>query len=325
MKTLFSGIQPTGNLHIGNYLGAIRQWVSLQQDYRSIFCVVDLHAITVHQDPAALKAKTRKVAAIYIAAGIDPSVSSIFIQSEVSAHAELAWILECVIPFGWLTRMTQYKDKAQHAEQVSAGLFNYPALMAADILLYDTDVVPVGEDQVQHLELTRDTAQRFNFIYGDTFRLPQAITPESGARIMGLDDPIQKMSKSNPLPNHAVRLLDSANSIKTKIARATTDSLKEIRFDKQRPGVQNLLVLYQSLTGLDAENIEAHFSGKGYADLKRELTEVVINTLQPIQTRYSELSANPDYIDSILEEGTDRVRPIAMRTLQMVKDRLGLG
>jgi tryptophanyl-tRNA synthetase len=231
-KRMFSGAQPTGRIHIGNYLGAIRPWVLLQNEYESIFSVVDLHAITVPQDPAALKSKIREVAGLFFAAGIDPNISSVFIQSHVSAHTELAWILECLIPVGWLRRMTQYKEKAgsRHGTDVSTGLFTYPALMAADILLYDTDVVPVGEDQRQHLELARDTAQRFNSIYGNTFKLPEAIIFESGARIMGLDDPTHKMSKSNSSPGHAIYLLDSPDEISTKIARATTDSLRDIRF-----------------------------------------------------------------------------------------------
>lgn len=325
-ERLFSGIQPTGNLHIGNYLGAMRQWVSMQARYNSIFCIVDLHAITVPQSPAKLRAKTRETAALLIAAGIDPQTSVLFVQSRVSAHAELAWLLDCLIPVGWLERMTQFKEKTGKArEGASTGLFNYPALMAADILLYETDIVPVGEDQLQHLELTRDVAQRFNSIYGQTFKLPRAVVPEAGARIMGLDNPNEKMSKSESRPGHAIHLLDSAGDIRAKISRATTDSLKEIRFDEARPGIHNLLTIYQLLTGLKRAEIEERFAGKGYAQFKQELAEVVVESLRPLQTRYTELSDSPDFIDSIIIEGTNHVSPMALKTLSLVKAKMGLG
>ena len=324
-KRIFSGIQPTGNIHIGNYLGAIRQWVTMQDEFESILCVVDLHAITTYQEPVVLKAKIREAAGLVIAAGIDPKRSAIFTQSHISAHAELAWILECVVPIGWLRRMTQFKDKSEQEEVVTAGLFNYPALMAADILLYRTDAVPVGDDQVQHLELARDLAQRFNSLYGDTLVLPQAILSETGARIMGLDDPTKKMSKSTEQPGHAIALLDGPDEIRAKIARATTDSLREIRFDENRPGVTNLLGIYQSFTGMSREDIESRFEGKGYADLKKNLADIVIGSLQPLQTRYQEATADPGYLDSVLEEGEDRVRPLAEMTLARVKERMGLG
>jgi len=325
-ERIFSGAQPTGNLHIGNYLGALRQWVALQSQFDSVFCVVDLHAITTYQDPAVLKAKTREVAGLLIAAGIDPAKSIVFVQSHVSAHAELAWILECETPMGWLRRMTQFKEKSkEEGASVGAGLFTYPDLMAADILLYDTDAVPVGDDQVQHLELARDVAQRFNAVYGETFVVPRAIVAETGARVMGLDDPAKKMSKSTEVPGHAVYLLDSEQEIRNKISRATTDSLREVRFDEARPGITNLLAIYEAFTGTARPEIEARFAGKGYAVLKKELAEVIIASLRPFQARYREVTAQPGWIDKILDEGEARARPIAERTLARVKERMGLG
>jgi len=324
-KRVFSGIQPTGNIHIGNYLGAIQHWVTSQAEFDNIFCIVDLHAITIPQDPMILKSKIREVAGILFSADIDPKQSVLFIQSQISAHAELAWILNCFTPMGWMKRMTQFKEKSQkHKEEVSVGLFDYPALMAADILLYHTDVVPVGEDQKQHVELTRDVAQRFNSIYGETFKVPEVVIPEVGARIMGLDDPTQKMSKSEA-SGHTIYLLDSPDDIRAKIMGATTDSLREIRFDEDRPGICNLLVIYELFTKLGRAEIEAQFEGKGYVDLKRELAEVVIEKLSPLQSRYRELTADPTCIDSLLAEGAARVRPVAEKTLALVKGRVGLG
>ncbi|MBI2851595.1 MAG: tryptophan--tRNA ligase [Chloroflexi bacterium] len=325
-KRVFSGIQPTGNIHIGNYLGAIRQWVPLQAAHESLFCVVDLHAITVPQDAATLKAKIRELAGLLIAAGIEPKASILFVQSHVSAHSELAWILNCFIPFGWLGRMTQFKEKSQKERMVvSAGLFTYPALMAADILLYETDLVPVGEDQVQHVELTRDVAQRFNSVYGETFKLPEAFIAEAGERIMGLDDPTKKMSKSETQPGHAINLLDSPDDVRGKIMRATTDSLREIRFDEKRPGINNLLVIYEVFSGLGRPEIEAKFEGKGYAYLKKELAEVVVESLRPLQDRYHKITADPAYLDSLLRDGAARARPLAERMLNKVKEKIGLG
>jgi tryptophanyl-tRNA synthetase len=325
-KRVFSGIQPSGDIHIGNYLGAIQHWVASQADYESIFCIVDLHAITVPQDPKILRSKIREVAGLLFAAGIDPKVSAVFVQSHIGAHAELTWILNCFIPFGWLRRMTQFKEKSQRQkEQVSTGLFDYPALMAADILLYNTDLVPVGEDQKQHVELARDVAQRFNSIYGPTFKLPEVVIPKTGARIMGLEDPTKKMSKSEAGSGHTIYLLDSPDDIRTKIMKATTDSLRELRFDESRPGIYNLLVIYELFTKLDRAEIEARFEGKGYADFKRELADVVIEKLTPLQTRYRELTADSTYIDSLLREGAERVRPIAEKTLATVKEKVGLG
>jgi tryptophanyl-tRNA synthetase len=325
-KRVFSGIQPTGNIHIGNYLGATKHWAAQQDKYDNIFCIVDLHAITVLQDPKVLKVKIREVTGLLLAAGIDTERSIVFIQSDVSAHSELAWILNCFTPMGWMQRMTQFKEKSQsQKENVSVGLFDYPALMAADILLYDTDGVPVGEDQRQHVELTRDIAQRFNSIYGETFVLPEPIIPDVGARIMGLDDPMKKMSKSETGSGHAINLLDTPDDIRNKIARATTDSLREIVFDEDRPGVNNLLVIYEIFTGKNRKDIEAHFDGKGYADLKKELSDAVIEGLDPLQKRYRELTADSAYIDSLLTGGAERARPLAEKTLARVKERIGLG
>ncbi len=325
-KRVFSGIQPTGDIHIGNYLGAIQHWVASQSELDSIFCIVDLHAITVPQDSKTLRSKIRELAGLLFAAGIDPKISTVFIQSHISAHAELTWILNCFIPIGWMKRMTQFKEKSQkQKEQVSTGLFDYPALMAADILLYGTDIVPVGEDQKQHVELVRDVAQRFNSIYGETFVVPEVVIPETGARIMGLEDPTKKMSKSEAGQGHIIYLLDSPDDIRAKIMRATTDSLREIRFDESRPGICNLLVIYELFTRLGRKEIEARFEGKGYVDLKRELAEVVVENLSPLQSRYRELTADPTCIDSLLTEGAARVRPVAEKTLTLVKERVGLG
>jgi tryptophanyl-tRNA synthetase len=325
-KRVFSGIQPTGDIHIGNYLGAIKYWVKMQENYDNIFCIVDLHAITVPQDPGVLKAKIREVTGLLIAAGIDPKRSIVFMQSHISAHSELAWILNCFIPMGWMQRMTQFKEKSQkQREQVSVGLFDYPALMAADILLYRTDVVPVGEDQKQHVELARDAAQRFNSIYGDTFVLPEPLIPDVGARIMGLDDPTKKMSKSDNASGHAVNMLDPPDAIRAKIMRATTDSHREIRFDESRPGIFNLLTIYQTITGQKQKEIEAQFEDKGYSDFKKALAEVMVESLRPLQESYRELTAEPGHIDAILAEGAAKARPLAEKTLSEVKKRVGLG
>lgn len=325
-KRVFSGIQPTGNIHIGAYLGSLRNWVKHQYETDNVFCIVDLHAITVPQDPLLLKDRTRELTGIYLAAGLDPEKSIIFVQSHVPAHTELAWILNCFIPMGWMYRMTQFKEKsAGHKQQVSVGLFDYPALMAADILLYRTNEVPVGEDQKQHVELTRDIAQRFNSIYGETFVIPEPVIPEVGARIMGLDDPTKKMSKSEIAPGHAIGLLDTPDVIRSKIMRATTDSLKEIRFDESRPGINNLLTIYHAFTGESKKQIEARFAGKGYRDLKKALAEVIIEGLRPLQERYKALTAEPGHIDTILKEGAAKARPMAEKTLAAVKKKVGLG
>ena len=325
-KTVFSGIQPTGNIHIGNLLGAIRHWVNSQKEFNNIFCVVDLHAITVPQDPVELKKKTRELAGLLLSAGIDPKKSELFIQSHISEHSELAWILNCMTPMGWMQRMTQFKEKSEKQKDiVSIGLFDYPALMAADILIYQADLVPVGEDQKQHVEITRDIAQRFNSIYGETFKLPEPVIAEVGARIMGLDDPTKKMSKSEDSPGHSVLLLDSPDEIRPKIMRATTDSNREICFDEKRPGIYNLLVIYELFTGISRPEIEAKFEGKGYAIFKKDLAEVIIEGLKPLQLRYQEMTSDPTYIDSVLTQSADNLRPIAEKTLNTVKEKMGLG
>ena len=326
MKRAFSGIQPTGNIHLGNYLGAIRHWVNSQQEFSHILCIVDLHAITVPQDPGILRTKTRELAALLFALGVDPAATPLFVQSHISAHPELAWILNCFIPMGRMERMTQFKEKSgKHRTEASVGLFDYPALMAADILLYKADVVHVGEDQKQHLELTRDVAKRFNAIYGDTFTIPEAAIPAKGARIMGLKDPLKKMSKSETREDDAIYLLDTADQIRSKIARATTDSQRGIHFDEHRPGLYNLLTIYEILSGSSRDQIEDHFSQKGYQDLKRDLAELVIEHLRPFQERFRALSSDPDRIDSLLKEGVSRVKPLADETLAKAKQKVGLG
>lgn len=317
-------MQPSGNLHIGNYLGALKNWVRIQSDYEAIFCIVDLHAVTVYQDPDELRAKIRELAALYLAAGIDPKQSAIMVQSSVPAHAELAWMLTCVTPVGWLQRMTQFKAKAADQETVGDGLLQYPVLMAADILLYQAAIVPVGEDQSQHLELTRDIAQRFNSLYGDTFVMPETSLPSVGARVMGLDDPTKKMSKSATGSGHAVALLDPPATIRKKIMRATTDSAPGVDFNVLGPGVDNLLGIYQAFSGWNAEQMRAHFSGMRYGDLKKQVAERVVESIEPLQKRYNEIVSEKGYVDSVLREGAARVAPIANATVELVKQRMGL-
>jgi tryptophanyl-tRNA synthetase len=323
-KRIFSGVQPTGNIHLGNYLGALRNWVALQREYESFFCIVNLHAITNPQSPKILAEKTRELARIYIAVGIDPEVSTIFVQSDVSEHAELTWLLNCIARMSELERMTQFKDKARkQQENVGVGLFDYPVLMAADILLYHTDLVPVGEDQKQHLELTRDIAIRFNRDYGETFRVPDAFIPKVGARIMSLADPTKKMSKSDEESEAGcVMLLDDADAVRRKFKRAVTDSGTEIRFDSTRPAINNLLTIYQLLTQKSPEEIEGHFAGKGYAQLKAELAEVTIEFLQPFQERVRGI--DDDKLDEILKAGAARAQSIASATLAQAKRNMGL-
>jgi len=322
---VLSGVQPSGNLHIGNYLGALANWVRIQHDYESIFCIVDLHAITVYQKPDELRAKIREVAALFIAAGIDPKHSRVVVQSDVPAHAELAWMLTCVTPMGWLERMTQFKAKAAAQESVGSGLFQYPVLMAADILLYQAAIVPVGEDQSQHLELTRDIAQRFNSLYGETFVMPETKLPAVGARVMGLDDPSAKMSKSAAGSGHAVALLDPPDRIRKTIMRATTDSNPAVDFEHAAgPGVANLLAIYQAFAGSTDDRMRAEFQGLRYGDLKKKVAEIVIAKLEPIQQRYRELTEEPGYLDRILRESAEAVTPIADSTVKLVKERMGL-
>jgi tryptophanyl-tRNA synthetase len=326
-KRVFSGVQPTGNLHLGNYLGAIRNWVAVQAEYDNIFCIVDLHAITVPIDPQELHLSIRQLAALYLACGLDTRYCKLFVQSHVRQHAEMSWIMNCYTPLGWLNRMTQFKSKAgENVESVSAGLYCYPTLMACDILLYQTNLVPVGDDQRQHIEFTRDLAQRFNSLYGQqVFTIPESQIREVGARIMALDDPTNKMSKSDPNDNSRINLLDDPKTIKKKIARATTDSLRLVTFDPQRPGITNLLTIYQLLTGKSELEIEAEFAGKGYGDFKAALTEQLIATLEPIQERYRALMNDLPTLEAILKQGADEVRPMAEATLQHVKNVVGLG
>lgn len=326
-KRVFSGIQPTGNLHLGNYLGALRNWVQTQAEYDNIFCIVDLHAITVPIDPKELHYSTRQLAALYLASGLNTRYCKLFVQSHVHQHAEMSWIMECFTPMGWLNRMTQFKSKAsENMDAVGTGLYCYPVLMACDILLYQTNYVPVGEDQRQHVEFTRDLAQRFHSLYGQqVFTIPEPQIREVGARIMSLDDPTKKMSKSDPNPNSRINMLDDPKTIKQKIARATTDSLRLVSFDPARPGITNLLTIYQLLTGQSQQEIEAEFEGKGYGDFKAALTERLVATLAPIQERYRELMNDLPTLESILGQSAEEVRPIAQATIQSVKEVVGLG
>jgi tryptophanyl-tRNA synthetase len=321
---VLSGIQPTGSPHIGNYLGALKNWVKIQYDYDSIYCIVDLHAITVYQKPEELRAKIEELAGMLLAIGIDPQNSALMVQSAVPQHAELAWMLTCVTPVGWLERMTQYKAKSQALETIGDGLLQYPVLMAADILLYQAAIVPVGEDQSQHLELARDIAQRFNSLYGDTFTMPATHLPTVGARIMGLDDPEKKMSKSEPGSGHAVSMLDPAATIRKKILRATTDSNPAVDYETMGPGVRNLLTIFQAFTGWSDENTQAHFTGMRYGDLKKQVAEAVIAALEPIQERYQEIMAEPGFVARVLANGAERVIPIADDTVNKVKKAMGL-
>jgi tryptophanyl-tRNA synthetase len=321
---VLSGVQPSGNLHIGNYLGALKNWVNIQYDYESIFCIVDLHAITVYQDPRELREKIVELAALFLAAGIDPRHSTIVVQSTVHGHAELAWLLTCVTPIGWLQRMTQFKAKAETQETVGDGLLQYPVLMAADILIYQAHVVPVGEDQKQHLELTRDIAQRFNALYGETFVMPETRLPAVGARIMGLDDPGKKMSKSEPGAGHAIRLLDPPDAIRKKIMRATTDSQPGVDFDSAGEGVRNLLTIFQAFSDWSEDRMQSHFEGMRYGDLKKQVAEMVVESLAPLQQRYRDIMAERGYVDHILAEGCGRVTPIANSTVNLVKSRMGV-
>ena len=323
-KRVLSGIQPTGNLHIGNYLGALKNWVEIQYDYESIFCIVDLHAITVYQQPDELRGKIREIAALFLAAGIDPKHSSIVVQSSIPAHAELAWMLTCVTPVGWLYRMTQFKAKSEAQETIGDGLLQYPVLMAADILLYQAAIVPVGDDQAQHLELTRDIAQRFNSLYGETFVVPETKLPLVGARIMGLDEPEKKMSKSAEGSGHAIAILDTPDQIKKKIMRATTDSNPAVDFETMGAGVRNLLTIHQAFSGWPNDRMQSHFSGMRYGDLKKQVLEAVVTSLEPLQRRYKEITEDAAYLDGVLAEGAERVSPIADSTVELVKGRMGL-
>ena len=318
---VFSGVQPSGQLHIGNYLGALKSWAEIQGNYESIFCIVDLHAITVYQDPKELQHKIRETAALFLASGIDPDQSSVVVQSSVSGHAELAWLLTCVTPLGWLQRMTQFKAKAEKQETIGDGLLQYPVLMAADILLYQAAIVPVGEDQAQHLELARDIAQRFNSLYGDTFVMPATHLPTVGARVMGLDDPTQKMSKSASGSGHAIALLDDPKVITKKIMRATTDSAPAVDPETMGAGVANLLAIGQAC---DPSITKESVAGLRYGDFKKRIAEAVVARLEPIQQRYRQITADPGYIDGVLQVGRNHILPISQDTLRKVKTAMGL-
>ena len=323
-KRVLSGVQPSGNLHIGNYLGALKNWAEIQSDYESFFCIVDLHAITVYQNPAELRKKIEETAALFIACGIDPKQSAIFVQSSVHAHAELAWLLTCVTPVGWLQRMTQFKAKSEAQETIGSGLLQYPVLMAADILLYDAGIVPVGDDQAQHLELTRDIAQRFNSLYGETFVMPATYLPTVGARIMGLDEPDKKMSKSAPGLGHAIGLLDPPAIASKKIMRATTDSNPAVDFESMGSGVANLLAIFQAFSQWPGDRMRDHFNGIRYGDLKKQVAEMVVSKLEPIQQRYREITADPNYLHIVLKDGAERASVIANKTVARAKHAMGL-
>lgn len=323
MKRAFSGVQPTNNLHLGNYLGAIGNWVELQNSHETFYCVVDLHAITVKQDPKELRQNVLNVAKTYLALGIDPNKSTIFVQSHVKEHAELAWLLNTTAKMGELERMTQFKDKSQqHSENINVGLFAYPVLMAADILLYNTQVVPVGDDQKQHVELTRDLAARFNSLYGKTFIEPEPLIQKEGARIMGLDDPTKKMSKSATSTNSFIALLDSPEVIAKKISRAVTDSGTTIESGADRPALTNLLTIYSLLSNQPIKTIEKEYTGKGYADFKKGLTKVVTDFTTDFQNKFNAL--DDDKVRTILKNGAEKARAVAQQKMEEVKKKMGL-
>ena len=324
-KTIFSGIQPSGILTLGNYLGAVKNWVALQNEYDCYYCVVDLHAITVRQDPAMLRRRTLDTMSILIASGIDPKENVLYMQSHVSAHAELAWLLNCFTYMGELSRMTQFKEKSARAgDNINAGLFTYPVLMAADILLYQADLVPVGVDQKQHLELTRDIAIRFNNIYGDVFTVPEPYIPKAGAKIMSLQEPEQKMSKSDENENAFISLLDPPDAIARKLRRAVTDSDGEIRFAEEKPGVSNLLTIYSALTGKTIAESETDFAGQGYGVLKQGVTDAVIAELEPLQKRYREVRADKAFLESVMTENAEKAAYAARKTLSKAQRKIGL-
>mgnify|MGYP000450815118 CR=1 FL=1 len=323
-KVVFSGVQPSGSLTIGNYIGAIRNWISLQEEYDCFYSIVDLHAITVPQEPKNLRRNTLEVLAIYLACGLDPEKSTIFIQSHVSAHAELAWVLNTMSYMGQLNRMTQYKDKSKKlGENVNAGLFTYPVLMAADILLYQTDLVPVGEDQKQHLELARDLAERFNNRYSPTFKIPEPLIKKEGARIMSLQNPEKKMSKSDENENAYILILDKPDDIRKKIKRAVTDSIGEVKYREEQPGIMNLMTIYSAFSGCSIEDIERKYEGQGYSQFKEDLAEVVIEGMAPIQERYNDYMNNKDYLEKVYKQGAERARYVSNKTLSKVYRKVG--
>lgn len=324
-KTIFSGMQPSGFPSLGNYLGAIKNWADLQEMYNCLYCIVDMHAITVRQDPQELRKKSRDLLTLYIAAGLNPEKNIIYMQSQVSAHAELAWILNCFTYMGELSRMTQFKQKSKrYAENINVGLYTYPVLQAADILLFQADAVPVGEDQKQHIELCRDIAGRFNNIYGEVFKMPEPLISKLGAKIMSLQEPDKKMSKSETEnSNNVVYLLDEPNVIMNKFKRAVTDSDSEVRFSKDKPGISNLLTIYCAVTGKTMAEAEKDFAGKGYGDFKAAVGECVVSEFKPIQDRFKELSNDKAYIDSVIQTNAELANNLAQRTLQKVKKKVG--
>lgn len=322
-KRIFSGAQPTGDLHIGNYLGALKNWVALQNDYEAFYCIVNLHGLTLPQDPATYRRKTLDLARIYLAAGVDPERSTVFIQSDVAEHTELTWILSCISRMGELERMTQFKDKGKgNTERAGVGLFTYPVLMAADILLYQTDLVPIGQDQKQHLELTRDLAERFNRDFGQTFVVPEAFIPPVGAKIQSLQDPLKKMSKSDDNAAGSIFILDDPDTVTKKIKRAVTDSGTDINFDETRPAIRNLLTIYQLLTGKTADECVDYFAGKGYGQFKGELAETVVEFLRPFQERVQHYTDHD--LSVILSSGAEKARSVASSTLKTVYEKMGI-
>ena len=324
-KTLYSGMQATGKLTLGNYLGALRNWITLNEEYECFFGVMDLHSITVRQEPAEFRQRARDLFALYVAAGLDPEKNCIYFQSHVSSHAELSWILNCFTYMGELNRMTQFKDKAaRHADNINAGLYTYPVLMAADILLYQADVVPVGRDQLQHLEITRDIAQRFNSIYGDVFTIPEAYTGKIGARVMSLQDPSKKMSKSDENPNASIYLMDDGNVIRKKFKRAVTDSDAEVRYDvENKPGISNLIDIYCATTGKSVADVEKEFTGVGYGDFKGAVGDSVAGLLTPLQDRFAELKKDKEYLDRVIKANDEKAFYTSQKTLRKVKKKVG--
>ncbi len=324
-KVIFSGMQPSGSLTLGNYLGALKNWVKLQGEYDSYYCVVDMHAITVPKEPKNLRKNTLEVLANYIAAGLDPDQVTLFIQSHVSAHAELSWVLNCLTYFGELGRMTQFKDKSQKLDNnsIPAGLFTYPVLMAADILLYQADLVPVGEDQRQHLEITRDIAQRFNNRFSETFKVPDAFISKDGAKIMSLQDPTSKMSKSDPNENSFIILMDDPDTVRRKLKRAVTDSEGVVRYNDNQPGVKNLINIYSKITGKSSDEIVSLYDGKGYAQFKEDVAEIIIGELKPLQDKIDYLLKNKDYLERIYVKGAEKAEVVARKTLRKVYKKVG--
>lgn len=330
-KTIFSGVQPSGNITLGNYLGAIKNWVGFQEDYNCIYAMMDMHAITVRQNPQELRKRTLDLLKIYIACGIDPEKSLLFVQSQVSQHAQLAWVLNCYTYMGELSRMTQFKDKSsKHADNINAGLFTYPVLMAADILLYQADLVPVGKDQMQHIEITRDIAERFNSIYcaegNPVFKVPEGLLAKSGAKVMSLSEPTKKMSKSDENPKAYISVLDDFNVISNKIKSAVTDSEGKIEYrpsDTEKAGINNLLTIMAAVTGSTEEKIAKEFGGKGYGDFKKAVAEAVVEEIRPIRNRYDELSKSKDYLEEICKSGSEKAERIAGKTLGKVYKKLG--